>query len=223
MMTLDNFYRSKEWERLRAQLQLERINSDGDLICARCGKPITKAYDCIAHHRIELTDDNVNDFEISLNPENIDLIHFRCHNEIHERYGGSRRRVFLVYGPPCAGKTSWVRKVARPDDLILDMDSIWEAVCISDREHKPNRLKANVFGIRDCIIEQIKIRTGNWRSAYVIGGYALASDRRRMVDLLGAEEVFIDTPIEECLARAGSEQWKTYIHDWFDAFGNCFS
>lgn len=218
MFTLDTFYHSKEWERLRAQLQQERVGEDGFLICAHCGRPIVKAYDCIAHHKIELTDENVNDFSVSLNPDNIELIHFRCHNDIHERYGGMSRKVYLVYGAPCSGKTRWVRSVARADDLILDLDAIWEAVCIADREHKPNRLKANVFGIRDCMIDQIRIRTGQWRSAYIVGGYPLESDRKRICDLLGAEEVFIDTTIEECLERAPNETWQRYVRDWFDAY-----
>ena len=216
--TLNNFYTSRQWERLRAQLMQERTGDDGFITCAHCGQPILKEYDCIAHHKIELTDENVNDFEVSLNPENIELIHFRCHNLEHERFEGFRQRVFLVYGSPCAGKTTWVRSVARPDDLILDLDAIWTAVCIADRQHKPNRLKANVFGIRDCIIDQIRVRTGKWRTAYVIGGYPLASDRRRLCDLLRAEEIFIDTEIDECLRRAPDDNWRGFIREWFDAF-----
>lgn len=218
MYTINNFYRSKEWERLRAQLQIERTNEDGYIMCAHCGKPILKKYDCIAHHRIELTDENVNDFSVSLNPENVELIHFSCHNRIHERFEGWKQRVYLVYGPPCAGKTTWVRSVARPDDLLLDIDLIWEAVCTSDRLHKPNRLKANVFGIRDAIIDQIRTRTGRWRTAYVIGTYPLRSDRDRLTGLLEAEEIFIDATEEECLDRAPNEEWKGFIREWFDSF-----
>lgn len=209
------FYKSKQWEQLRAQLMLERINEDGELICEHCGKPIMKRYDCIAHHKQELTEENVNDASISLNPENIALIHFRCHNEIHERYGGFKQEVYLVYGAPCSGKTTFVEEIARPDDLILDLDRIWEAISISDRNHKQERLKANVFGIRDAIIDQIRIRKGNWRTAYVIGGYPLRTDRDRLCDLLRAKEIFVDVDMETCLKRAPNEQWRDYIADWF--------
>ena len=210
-----SFYRSKEWSNLRSRLMHERTNEDGFLICARCGKPIFRAYDCIAHHKTELTEENVNDYSISLNPDNIELIHFRCHNLIHERFEGYRQKVFLVYGPPCAGKTTWVMEQAREDDLIVDIDRIWEALCKSDRQHKPNRLKQNVFGIHQALIEQVKIRKGNWRTAYVIGGYPLQSERERMAELLGAELVFIDTDEATCMSRAPDENWQTYIHDWF--------
>lgn len=217
MMTLDNFYKSKQWEELRARLMLERVK-DGLLICEYCGKPITRAYDCIGHHEVELTDQNVNDYEVSLNPDNIKLIHFKCHNKIHKRFEGFYQSVYLVYGAPCSGKTTWVHEVANEDDLILDIDAIWECVCISDKYHKPNRLKANVFGVRDCLLDQIRTRTGRWRNAFVIGGYPLRSDRDRLCDLLRAKPIYIEASKDECLSRALTEDWKEYIAEWFENF-----
>lgn len=218
MFTLGNFYKSKEWEKLIAVLKLERVNENGEVICEHCGKPISRKYDCIGHHKIELTEANVNDTEISLNPSNIMLIHFRCHNQIHQRFEGFHQEVYLVYGPPCSGKTSWVKEVSNPDDLVLDLDRIWECLCFSDKFHKPNRLKSNVFGVRDAVLDQIKTRTGRWRNAYIIGGYPLASDRDRLCNLLGARPVFIDTDENTCINRAKTEDWKDYIHEWFDSY-----
>ena len=216
--TLDNFYTSKKWRNFVNALRLERLDDNGQLICEHCGKPIIKAYDCIGHHTIELTDENVNDYTISLNPENVELIHHKCHNIIHQRFEGFKRRVYLVYGSPCSGKSTYVNTVANTDDLILDVDKIWECLSIADKYHKPNRIKSNVFGVRDCIIDQIRTRTGNWRNAYVIGGYPLKSDRDRLCDLLNALPIFIDEPKEICLSRAVNEDWKEYIEDWFEEF-----
>lgn len=218
MFTLDNFYKSKEWLKLLEQLKLERVNSDGELICEYCWLPIVKKYDCIGHHIIELTNANVNDYNVSLNSENIILIHHRCHNKIHERFSGFKQKVYIVYGSPCSGKSTWVKNVAYDDDLIVDIDNIWEAICNSDKYHKPNRLKSNVFGIRDTLIDMIKTRKGMWRNAYIIGTYPLASDRERLSKLLGAELIFIDESKEECLSRAANNEWKSYIEEWFDLF-----
>ena len=135
MYTLNNFYKSKEWEKLLEVLKLERVNSNGDLICDYCSEPIIKKYDCIGHHEIELTEANVNDPNISLNPDNIMLIHFKCHNKIHQRFEGFKQEVYLVYGSPCSGKSTWVKEVANDDDLILDIDSLWESICKSDKFH----------------------------------------------------------------------------------------
>lgn len=218
MFSLERFYKSTKWEGLIEQLKIERVNEHGQIICEYCGKPITKKYDCIAHHEIELTEDNVNDYNISLNPANIKLIHFKCHNRIHQRFEGFKQEVYLVYGSPCSGKSTWVHEVANPDDLILDIDSIWQCISISDKYNKPARLKTNVFGIRDCILDQIRTRSGMWRNAYVIGGYPLRTDRDRLCNLLNAKPVFIDTSKDECLSRAVNDEWKEFIEDWFDNY-----
>lgn len=218
IFTLENFYTSKKWRNFVNALRLERLDDNGQLICEHCGKPIIKAYDCIGHHTIELTDENINDYTISLNPENVELIHHKCHNIIHQRFEGFKRRVYLVYGSPCSGKSTYVNTVANTDDLILDVDKIWECLSTADKYHKPNRIKANVFGVRDCIIDQIRTRTGNWRNAYIIGGYPLKSDRDRLCDMLNAMPIFIDEPKEICLSRAVNEDWKEYIEDWFEEF-----
>lgn len=218
MRDLSGFYKSKEWEQLIRILRLERVDAAGQTICGYCGKPITRKYDCIGHHIEELTEQNVGDPEIALNPENVMLVHFGCHNKIHRRFEGFYQQVFLVYGPPCAGKTTWVQSVANDDDLIVDIDRIWECLCTSDRYHKPNRIKSNVFGVRDILLDQVKIRKGMWRNAYILGTYPLRTDRDRICSLLRAREVFIFENKETCLSRCQTEEWKTYVEDWFEDY-----
>lgn len=219
MFTLNNFYKSKQWEALLEQLKLERVGEADILECEYCHKPIVKKYDCIGHHKIELNDGNVNNYDISLNPDNIMLIHFRCHNKIHERWGYEQpKKVYIVYGSPCSGKSTWVHENATKDDLILDLDSIWECISVCDKYSKPNRLKANVFGVRDTIIDQIRTRTGQWKKAFVIGGYPLAMDRQRLADRLGAELIYIESDIDTCKSRAKNKEWFKYIDEWFDMF-----
>ena len=215
IFTRENFYKSKKWEKLREIIIDDRTNADGFVICAHCGKPIVKRYDCIAHHKIELTDENVNDYNISLNPDNIELIHFKCHNIQHKRFEGFKQRVYLVYGSPCSGKTTWVNSIADNGDLIVDIDAIWECLTISDRLNKSPRLKSNVFGVRDCLYEQIKMRIGNWNNAYVIGGYPLLTDRERVCRLLRATPIYIEEQKEICLSRAPNPMWRDFVEDWW--------
>ena len=218
MLTLDTFYKSKQWESLIEQIKLDRLDASGQVICEYCGKPIIRKYDCIGHHKIELTEQNVNDYSISLNPDNVMLVHFRCHNRIHNRFDGFCQQVYLVYGPPCAGKSTWVENVCNKDDLIIDIDRIWECLCVSDKYHKPNRIKSNVFGIRDALLDQVKIRKGMWRNAYIIGTYPLKTDRDRICSLLRAREVFIFEEKAVCMDRAEDDNWRKYIEDWFDDY-----
>ena len=224
MFTLYSFYHSKDWEKLLRVLKSERVNDNGDIICDYCGKPITRAYDMIGHHKTELTDENVNDASISLNPENIVFVHHRCHNYIHNKLGHAVREVYLVYGAPLSGKSEWVHENMNEGDLVIDIDSIWQCVSGCDRYVKPNRLRSIVFTVRDRLIEACKYRAGSWCNCYVIGGYPLSSERDRLCRELGAREVFIESTKDECFSKLESvpginkDEWKKFIEDWFEKF-----
>lgn len=219
---LATFYGSKEWQGLLAVLKQERLNDDGQIICAHCGKPIVNKYDIIGHHVEELTEENVNDYEISLNPSNIQFLHFRCHQAIHDRFAHHNREVFLVYGAPLSGKKTWVRDNMSEGDMIINIDNIWQ--CVSNTEDKkPKALKAIVFKMRDVLLDTVKYRLGYWRTAFIVGGYPLQSERDLLCKELGARQVFIDTPKEECLARAKDAtqaDMTRYIEEWFNRYGN---
>lgn len=217
-----SFYRSKEWRDLLTQIKQARLDDNGQIICEYCGKPIVKAYDIIGHHKIELDEENVNNYDISLNPDNIALVHHRCHNYIHDKLGYSGREVFIVYGAPLSGKTTWVKDNASEGDLIIDIDSIWQCVSGLPRYQKPNRLKSVVFKVRDELLDCVKYRLGKWNNCYVIGGYPLQSERERLIKELSAREVFIECTQDECMARLENiedgrdkEEWSKYIADWF--------
>ena len=224
MFTLDNFYTSKQWRKLLDQLKIERAKEDGQIICAYCDKPIVKRFDIIGHHKEELTDENVNDFTISLNPDNVDLVHAACHNRIHNKLGYKRRQIYIVYGPPLAGKTTYVKEVMNEGDLIIDLDNIWQSISGCDRYIKPGRLKSVVFSVRNTLLDAAKYKLGRWNNCYIIGGYPLISERERLIKELGAREIFVEASKEECLARLQAvgdrpkEEWAKYIDDWYVKF-----
>lgn len=226
--SLAEFYTSKEWRHLREQLIHERANkTDGILYDEYNGKPIVKSFDIIAHHKQQLTLQNVNDFSISLNPDNIMLVSHQSHNEIHSRFGYSGgRKVYLVYGAPCSGKTSWVENVKGNSDLVVDIDLVWQAITGGRKYFKPDALKANAFELYASLLDMVKTRQGRWERAYIISGGARKGERERLVKELGAEPVFIDTDETTCLLRLHQDkeraevrdQWGGYIADWFNNY-----
>lgn len=233
-MTQKSFYKSKQWLDFRKVIIEQRTDVDGFVHCADCGKPILKKYDLIIHHKKELSDDNVNDASVSLNPDNVEVVCFRCHNKEHDRWQGGnngwkpvQKKVFIVYGSPAAGKTTWVHSVATEDDLIVDMDSIWQMVSVNERYDKPAALKSVVFQIRDSLYDIIKYRSGKWHNAYIITGGAMQGDRDRLKVRVAADEmIFIDTAQDECIKRIRNRnmtddamlQWIGFINEWFERF-----
>lgn len=224
-MSLADFYNGQDWRNLRLRLMTERTNrQDGALYCEFCHNPILKPYECIAHHKKELTESNYMDSSISLNPSNIMLVHHQCHQRIHKKFGaGIARKVYLVYGAPLSGKTSWVKARMQYGDIALDMDNLWEAISGQRRFIRPEEIRPIVFSLRKELEEAIAMRRGQWTNAFVIGSYPNVLDRKRACERFGAEEVFIDCPKDECLRRLENDperqevkdEWKKYIEGWF--------
>lgn len=224
--SLSQFYNSKAWREFRQGLIQERTNkADGVLYCQHSGKPLIQSYDIVLHHIKPLTMQNVNDFSISLNPENILIVSQQAHNEIHSRFGHcAQRKVYYVYGAPCSGKTTFVNNIKGNSDLIVDMDNIWQCITGGERYEKPNALKTNAFAVRDLLLEMVKTRAGKWERAFIITGGAVKSERERQIALYGAESIYIDTDRETCLKRlygdckrseTQKKAWEQYINTWF--------
>lgn len=225
--TLAEFYTSKEWRAFREQLIYQRTNKDiGFVIDEYSGEPIKEAYNIIAHHKQELTMQNVNDVTVSLNPDNIMLVSMRSHNAVHARFGYSQgKKVYYIFGAPCSGKSSYVQNVKGNSDLIVDIDLIWQALT-GEEYQKPKALKTNAFQLYNNLLDMVKTRQGKWERAYIIAGGAHKGQRERIIAELGAEEIFIDTDKETCLQRLENDtkrqevksEWRGYIDEWFTTF-----
>lgn len=230
--SLAQFYNSDTWRNFRLSLIAERTNkADGILYCEYSGAPIINLYEVIAHHKTPLTMQNVNDYSVSLNPENIMLVTHKAHNEIHSRFGHcTQRKVYYIYGAPCSGKTTFVNSIKGNSDIVLDVDNIWQCITGGERYEKPNALKYNMFEVRKCILDQIKNRyprSGGWERAFIIEGGAVKKLREDRINELGAEAIFIDTDKETCMQRLANDEtrtqaqkaeWQKYIEKWFEEF-----
>ena len=216
MDKLHRFYCSKPWLDLSYVLKIEAKGK-----CQKCGKIVLEFKDLIPHHTIELTEDNVDDHSISLNPKLIEVICFQCHNKEHRRFGHSKK-VYIVWGSPLSGKTTAVRQMMGYGDIVLDMDGLWQAVTFQAEYVKPNNVRFNVFALRDNLLDQIKTRYGQWYDAWIIGGYPDKYERERLAQTLGAELIYCDSTKEECLKRLEQsgkpENWRKYIDDWWDKY-----
>ena len=227
--SLPQFYNSREWKELRNRIISDRTDkNDGILYCEFSRKPLIKAYDIVAHHKIPLTMANVNDYSISLNPENIMIVSQDAHNQIHSRFGYvTERKVYYIYGAPCSGKTTFVNSVKGNSDIVIDMDNIWQCITGGERYNKPAALKTNAFGIRDCLTDMVRTRAGKWERAYIIEGGAAKGERERKIEMLGAEPILIESTKEECIkhlmddknrTQQQKKEWLGYIEQWFSDY-----
>lgn len=200
-----------------------KIKSGG--VCAKCGG-VFDISELRPHHKVELTLDNIDDVNVTLNPDNIEVLCHDCHNAAHKRFGYAvgAKHVYLVYGSPCAGKTTYVNSVATRNDLIVDLDKIHRAICICGLYDKPDATKRVAFNVRDYLLDEVRTATPRrkWQDAYIIGTYPDRIDRDMFVQDYGAELVHIDTSKEECIKRAYQDIERSSIRDavigWINAY-----
>lgn len=74
---LKYFYNSNAWKNLARKIRTQKF-----FICEKCGRPNSKE----VHHKIPVTELNVNDPNITLNESNLMLLCNECHNKIHNRF-----------------------------------------------------------------------------------------------------------------------------------------
>ncbi|MEG3040885.1 MAG: HNH endonuclease signature motif containing protein [Clostridium sp.] len=211
------FYSTTAWIELRRNLII-----DNKMTCDKCKEVFLDTSKLIGHHIKELTQDNINDTNITLNKENIEIICHECHNKEHRRFGYNKKKVYIVYGPPLSYTREVVYETSKYGDLIVDIDSLFQAVSGQPLYDKPDNIRFNVFRIRDNIIDQIKTRYGKWCDAYIVGGYANKGDRERLQKELNAELIFCNMTKEECYARVTEtgkgKDWYGYIDKWFEEY-----
>lgn len=218
-----SFYKSDLWRNLRTQLMSEREDDNGDIICEYCHKPILNRESCIAHHTIMLNDENVNDYDISLNPERIQLVHMRCHNKIHNRFGAFNQHRYIVYGAPCSGKKTFVKENATRDDIVISMDLLNEAITGGLMLDNSNNTRGEVFAVRDFLLQRLTNNRAMRKAhnIFIIGGYPRDAELQYDCNLYQAEPIFINTNKDECLLRLESMTgvdkiaYRKYIEDWF--------
>ena len=220
---LDSFYCSKTWRDFRTTIIAER-----GPVSEISGQIIVNPNDLILHHyKTFLTASNYRDANISLNPDNVQIVTKAEHNKIH---GGKRKRkehtTYLVYGPPLSGKTSYVAEHMERGDIVLDIDRIYSAISMQPLYDKPEQLKRNVFAMRDLLIDNIKTRYGYWGSAWIIGGYPIKYQREQIAEQTGANIIYCEATKKECMARLETDrgrqeketEWAQYINDWFEKY-----
>lgn len=221
---LHSFYCSSAWQRFRRNIISER----GPVCECGCKKVIPVPHDVILHHTpIELTVDNVSNPEISLNPDNVKIYARECHDKSHKRFSKYEgKRVYIVYGMPCSGKATYVMYNKSRNDIVIDMDRLYEAITLLPSYDKPDQLLSTIRAVYNNLLDQVKTRYGKWDTAWVIGGFPERYTRERTADELGAELIYCESSREEAIDRLMTDPARSrianvyigYINKWLEKY-----
>lgn len=133
-------------------------------------------------------------------------------------------RVFLVIGPSGSGKSTWVRKQAKPGDLVIDFDLIFKAISLQPIFEKPTNLLPFVLAARDAMLKLI----GNYENtgaAYIIRNKITRVEIEAFRREFDAKIVLLKVAPDECIRRIEADptrpasqlqDWRNRINEWWD-------
>lgn len=129
------------------------------------------------------------------------------------------KKVYLVLGSSCSGKSTYVRSNSDSGDLIFDFDNIHKAISNNPSHRHIKNIKDYVFEIRKTIYNKLK-EDDNIR-AWIINSTPYKENRQKIVDELGAEIIYLKRSKEKCLEIAKNErpeEWLEYIENYHQNF-----
>lgn len=231
-------YNSKNWKDCRDGYFQSKHG-----ICELCDKPGLEV-----HHKEHLTPNNIDDPNISFNWDNLQLLCRSCHNAIHEKEWEMTRavrrksrptmngltfddngnlieekNVYIVWGSPASGKTTYVKEHKGKYDLIVELDPLIGAISMTDGKTLTEDYLPFALELRDTLYRLIEQRKYHFDKAWIIAGLPNKAERLALQSKLKAELIHIDTPIEICLKRAkldderkNKELQYKIINNYFD-------
>lgn len=131
--------------------------------------------------------------------------------------------VYLVYGSPCSGKSTYIKEHLRRGDLVCDVDYIYSAITMQKPHDAELYTHEMACELQAHLLDIIRERKGNWNNAYVV---SLANTKEKLKEAkerINADEcVFIDTPYETCMERAKERPFyfQFLIYEWFATKGD---
>ena len=205
MITLENFYQSKAWQKCRRHVIADALATEGALYCGRCGKEILDPNDAIVHHKTELNEANINDTEVAFSPDNLEIVCHKCHNAIHDKGVtiSREKHVYILHGGTNSQREHYIYEHATDGALILSVPRLQKA--LSPRQPR-GRVFSVVWQVRDLVSEAIEKRFGQWTEAWVVGEFINTGEREALARRLGATCIEVCNNVSETKKEKGGGQ-----------------
>ena len=111
--------------------------------------------------------------------------------------------IHIIVGPPCAGKSTYVRENAKAGDLRVDYDLIAQALGATNSHAAEGLVKQAAFDAREGAIKTAlkDVEAESW-----IIHTSPSAEHMKLYEDAGAEVVVLDPGYEECMERAKRDE-----------------
>ena len=131
----------------------------------------------------------------------------------------------VVAGPPGAGKSTFVQKLWKQEDLLVDIDKIFVAISGLPEYDKPSALLPFALEARSAILARLA-KPSAVRRAWIVAGAPRPEERERYQRTLKARVLVIECPPDECLRRIAADprradkmnHWRAIVADWWTLY-----
>lgn len=136
------------------------------------------------------------------------------------------KKISVVWGAPCSGKSTYVREAIGDKDIVYDYDRILSAITYKE-SHNANKHPAHeyVLGFRLSILNRLKGQD-ELEHAYIITRYPTEALKKQL-ESLDPEYVEIKADKQTCYdrleqddSRPDKEEWRGIIDEWFRSYGD---
>ena len=130
--------------------------------------------------------------------------------------------IHVIIGPPCSGKSTYVREHKKDGDVVIDFDRLAEAFGSDVRHGASSPIKEVTFIARGAAIAECCQKD---YEAWII--HTRPTDfQMELYEKAGAEFIEMDTDMETCLARCEEddrpEGTADIIREYFEALKGAF-
>lgn len=179
------------------------------------------------HHIIKVRD---GDNSTHYNLDNLVCVCKKCHRKIEgknkqelikylnvlDSTNKLNAKIVIVYGPPCSGKTTYVRENMCEGDVVIDIDYIKSAILFTDIHDDISRESIEyLFKIREFILKNPKKDSKIWlittRKEYGLDDYYKGLE---IINLTKSKDE-IYSMIENDDSRKNKSKWKNIVDNWF--------
>lgn len=127
--------------------------------------------------------------------------------------------VFIVYGSPCSGKSTFIAEHMTGNDIVCDVDLLYLAISNHNAHDADLHTHEVALQLKERLLDIIRDREGGWSDAYVVSTANTKEKLQAFKERINADEcIFIDTPYEICMERAKERPFyfQFLIQEWFE-------